>query len=524
VAEPLGWRFAKLWTASTTSALGSGLATIAAPLYVAAHTSSPLIVSATSGAAWLPWLLFALPGGVLVDRVDRRRLMVAIDWIRVVAMAVLATALLAGRGGILLLDGVLFFINTGEVVFRSASQTMIPSVVPRASLERANGWLVGGTTLMQQMIAGPFGGFLFVVAACVPFFVNAGTYAASAVLVGLLSGTYRAAARTREDSHHGVRLVRAELAEGFRWLAGQRVLRTMTVLIGLLNLTLTAATAVLVLLVKERLHLGAVGYGTLFTCEAAGAILGSICGDRLIRRVTATWTIRIGLLVEAGLHLVLATSRSAYFVGFMLFAFGVHAALWTIVGSSLRQRLTPPEMLGRVTSTSLFISAGGNCAGALLGGVIATRFGITAPYWTGFVIAVIVSATTWRVFNRATIAQAYAEPAPDEAPGQRVPLSKVGDELPEQAGELLRCFLVGGVPGAWNQLYAAAPQARDGQLLQVAEVDQLLAFAVQDGQGLLKGAGDGYLVGEPALADAGEKGRASLAVRAQDVRGEPVKR
>jgi len=314
------------------------------------------------------------------------------------------------------------------------------------------------------------------------------------------------------------------LTEGFSWLAHQRVLRTMTVLIGLLNLTLTAATAVLVLLVKERLHLGAVGYGTLFTCEAAGAILGSVCGDRLIRRVTATWTIRIGLLVEAGLHLVLATSRSAYFVGFMLFAFGVHAALWTIVGSSLRQRLTPPEMLGRVTSTSLFISAGGNCAGALLGGVIATRFGITAPYWTGFVIAVIVSATTWRVFNRATIARAYAEPAPDEAPGQRVPLSEVGDELPEQAGELLRCFLVGGVPGAWNQLYAAAPQAREGQLLQVAEVDQLLAFAVQDGQGLLKGAGDGYLVGEPALADAGEKGRASLAVRAQDVRGEPVKR
>ena len=95
VAEPLGSRFAKLWTASTTSALGSGLATIAAPLFVAAHTRDPLIVSATTGVAWLPWLLFALPGGVLVDRVERRRLMVTIDWIRVVVMGVLATALLA---------------------------------------------------------------------------------------------------------------------------------------------------------------------------------------------------------------------------------------------------------------------------------------------------------------------------------------------------------------------------------------------------------------------------------------------
>ena len=406
MAAALGGRFTKLWAASTTSALGSGLATIAAPLYVAAHTSSPLIVAATSGVAWLPWLLFALPGGVLVDRVDRRRLMIAIDWVRVAAVGVLAVALLAGRADIVLLDGVLFVINTGEVVFRSASQAMLPAVVPRASLERANGWLVGGTTLMQGMIAGPLGGFLFVLAASVPFFVNTGTYAASAVLTGLVAGTYR----TRPAAGGGPRRVRAELAEGFRWLARQRLLRTMAVLIGLLNLTLTAATAVLVLLARERLHLGAVGYGALFTCEAAGALLGSACGDWLIRRVTATWTIRIGLVVEAGLHLTLATTRSAYVAGFMMFAFGVHGALWSIVGSSLRQRLTPPEMLGRVGSTSLFIAAGGNCAGALLGGVVAARFGITAPFWAGFVVAVIVSASTWRVFNRAAVAQAYAEP------------------------------------------------------------------------------------------------------------------
>jgi MFS family permease len=411
LAEPLGSRFAKLWTASTTSALGSGLATIAAPLFVAAHTRSPLIVSATFGVSWLPWLLFALPGGVLVDRLDRRRVMVTIDWARVVAMAVLATALLAGRASIALLDGVLFIINTGEVVFRSASQAMTPSVVPRARLERANGWLVGGTTIMQQMIAGPLGGFLFAVTAAVPFVVNAGTYAASAVLVGLVPGTYRALRPKADPGSSQLRQARAELAEGFRWLARQRVLRTMTVLIGLLNLTLTAATAVLVLLAKERLHLGAVGYGTLFTCEAVGALLGSACGDWLIKRVTATWTIRIGLLVEAGLHLVLATSRSAYLVGAMLFAFGIHAALWTIVANSLRQRLTPPEMLGRVASTSLFIAAGGNCVGAMLGGVIAARFGITAPYWVGFAAAALVSVTTWRVFNRTTIAQAYAEPA-----------------------------------------------------------------------------------------------------------------
>jgi MFS family permease len=399
-----------LWLAGTTSALGSGLAIIAAPLLVASRTSNPLIVSSAAAVAWLPWLLFALPGGVLVDRVDRRRLMVLIDWVRVAAMGVLAIAIVTGHTSIALLYAVLFVTNTGEIVFRSASQAMIPAVVPRELLERANGWLVGGTTLMQQMIAGPLGGLLFVVAASIPFFVNAGTYAASAILIGLVAGAYRPLPADAGTAAPRPRSMRGEIVDGFRWLMGQRLLRTMAVLIGLLNVTLIASTAVLVLLARDRLHLGSVGYGALFTCMAVGGVLGSIIGDRLIKWITATWTIRIGLLIEAGLHLALATSGSAYFIGFALFAFGVHSSLWGIVASSLRQRLTPPEMLGRVGSTILFIGAGGNCVGALLGGAIASRFGLTAPYWVGFVVAVAVSAATWRVFDRRTVAQAYTRP------------------------------------------------------------------------------------------------------------------
>ncbi|SBT45010.1 MFS transporter [Micromonospora narathiwatensis] len=403
--ERLDGRFARLWAASTMSALGSGMAVVAAPLYVASRTDDPLIVSAGAAVAWLPWLLFSLPGGVLVDRVDRRRLMVVIDWVRVAVLVVLAAAMLTGRAGVALLYAVLFVINTGEVVFRSAAQAVVPAVVPRSRLERANGWLGGGTQVMQNMVAGPLGGFLFVVAAAIPFGVNAGTYALSAVLVGLLAGSYRGSPEPGRR-----RSVRAEVAEGFRWLLSQRLLRTMTLLIGMLNVTLTAALAVLVLLATERLGLGSVGYGALFTCIAVGGLLGSAVGDRLVAAITATWTIRIGLLIEAGLHLALAASRSAAVVGAALFVFGVHSALWNMVANSLRQRLTPPALMGRVGSTTLFIAAGGNCVGALLGGVVAARFGITAPYWVGFVVALVVIALTWRVFDRATVAAAYAEP------------------------------------------------------------------------------------------------------------------
>ncbi|MEV0326786.1 MFS transporter [Micromonospora echinospora] len=409
--ERLDGRFGRLWAAATTSALGSGLSTIAAPLLVASLTDDPMVVSGAFAVAWLPWLLFALPGGVLVDRVDRRRLMIVVDWLRVGALVLLGLSVVTGLVTVTLLYTVLFLLNTGEIVVRSASQAMVPAVVPRDRLERANGWLSGGTTVAQGMIAGPLGGLLFVLAASVPFLANAATYAVSALLLAGIAGTYRPQPATT-----GARTVRADLVEGLRWLAGHRLLRTMAVLIGLLNVTLTAAFALLVLLARDRLGLGSVGYGVLLTCLAVGSLAGALVGDRLIAAVGATWTIRVGLLTEVALHLTLAVSSDAYVVGGALALFGVHGALWGIVASSLRQRLTPPELLGRVGSANLFVAAGGNCVGALLGGALAARFGLTAPYWVGFVVAVLVTASTWRVFDRATVARAYAGPPVQVAP------------------------------------------------------------------------------------------------------------
>ena len=422
--ERLGWRYAKPWAASTTSASAAAWPLIAAPLLVASRTSNPLVVSAAFGVSWLPWLLFALPGGVLVDRVDRRRLMIVIDWSRVAAMTVLATAIATGHASIALLYVVLFLVRQrrdrlplGQPGHDPGGGAASPAgagerlAVRRRHADAGDDRRPAGRILVRSRRRAS------------RFSSMPGTYAASAIRDRAgRGGRYRSAPGSEPGSEPGnapdkagrprrAGSVRAEVAEGFRWLAGQRVLRTMAVLIGLLNLTLTAPKAVLVLLARDRLHLGSVGYGLLFTAMAAGGIVGSLIGDRLIRWVTATWTIRVGLLIEAGMHLALGASRSAYLIGFALFAFGVHGTLWGIVGSSLRQRLTPPEMLGRVSSTILFIAACGNGVGALLGGVIAARFGLTAPYWAGFfVVAITLSASTWRVFNRAAVARAYAEP------------------------------------------------------------------------------------------------------------------
>ena len=414
----LGNRFVKLWVSATASALSTGLITVAAPLLVASYTNSPLAISGAFVAAWLPWLLFALPGGVLVDRVDRRRLMVGLDWARAGALGVLALAIATGVSGVVVAYGVLFVVNSCEIVGRSASQAMVPALVGGDQLERANGRLVGSVTLMQGLVAGPLGGLLFVMAAALPFLAGAGAFAVSALLLMILTGTYRpirAAPVAGAPASGRSRAVWREMVEAFAWLMRQRMLRTMAVLIGLLNLTLTAATAVLVLLAKDRLGLDSVGYGLLFTAMGVGGILGSVLGDRIIRWATPTWTIRIGLLIEASLHLALASSRDAVLIGVMFVAFGVHGSLWSIVGSSLRQRLTPPHMLGRVGSTTLFIAAGGNCVGALLGGSLASIAGLTAPYWAGFVVAILVAASTWHVFSRQAVRDAYAQ-APTTPP------------------------------------------------------------------------------------------------------------
>jgi MFS family permease len=412
----LGPRFTRVWLAATISFLGDGVTIVAAPLLVAAKTGNPVLVSGVMFAATLPWLLFSLLSGAVVDRLDRRRLMVAVDGLRAVALAMLGTAVLLHRDSIWLLYGTLFLLGTGETLFRAASLSMLPAIVRPEQLERANGRLSAARTLVHDMVAGPLGGLLFAVAAAVPFLVDAGTFAVGALLLALLPGRYGAVPAA---GGAGRSSLRTEITAGLRWLLAHRLLRTLAVLIGLLNVTLTAALSILVLLATRRLGLGSVGYGLLFTALAVGGLVGGLAGDRIIRRLSASVTLRAGLVIETAFHLALALSKSPAVIGVAFALFGVHGALWMMVSTSLRQRLTPPAMLGRVNSAYLFLAAGGNAIGALLGGVVASRFGLTAPYWIAFVVAAVVTAVTWREFDRATMAAAYAGPGVGTSVGTR---------------------------------------------------------------------------------------------------------
>ncbi len=383
----LGPDFAKLWTASTVSNLGDGVTLVAGPLLATTLTRDPLRIAALSFALRLPWLLFSLLSGALVDRLDRRRVMATVDLFRAVVLTLLAVTVLLHAVSIPLLLTTFFLLGSAETLFDNAAISILPAVVPRASLTRANGRMLGARMVTNDLAAPPLGGLLFAAAAAAPFLLDAGSFVAAAALVAAMRGRYRVERPARAARP----TLRADIAEGVRWLAGHQLLRLLGAAIGLMNLTLGAAVA----------------------CLAVGGIAASLVAERIVAWLGPATTMRVGLLIEASTHLVLALTRSALVAGGILALFGFHAMMWNTVSISLRQELIPGRLLGRVNSAYALLAYGGASLGALLGGLVAGHFGLTAPFWTGFVAITLLAAAAWPVLSSRRV-QAARGQAPAE--------------------------------------------------------------------------------------------------------------
>jgi MFS family permease len=395
----LGPEYRKLWTASTVSNLGDGVTLVAGPLLAASLTRDPVLVAGIAFAQRLPWLLLSLISGALVDRLDRQMLMVAVDVFRTVLLGFLGLAVLMNFVSIPLLYVVFFLMGTAETLFDTASVSILPAVVPRESLEKANGRLFGGQIVSNEFAAPPLGGFLFAVAASIPFFLDAGSFAAAAMLVLLMRGKFRV------DHPEGTppTTLWGEISEGLRWLWGNRLLRTLAVSLGIMNLTMIATISIFVLFAQERLGLGSAGYGVLLASVGVGGVAGSLAAERIVGWLGAGTTMRLGLLIEAASTGVIALSREPLVVGAMLTLFGFHAIVWNVVTISLRQQIIPERLLGRVNSVYRLLGLGGMSAGALLGGVLASGFGLTAPFWFASFSVAVLTLVVWRILNNETI-------------------------------------------------------------------------------------------------------------------------
>ncbi|MEE6259747.1 MFS transporter [Plantactinospora sonchi] len=395
--RPLGRDFGKLWAASAVSNLGDGVTMVAGPLLVASLTDDPALVAGAVVAQQLPWLLFALIGGALVDRYDRRRVMVLVNLGRAGVLAALAGAVLTDTVGVPAVYLAFFLLGTGETIADTAATALLPAVVPDERLEQAYGWLQATFVVGNQFVAKPLGAYLFVVAVALPFGFDAATFVVAALLLAVLR--WRPAPDDRSAATDGPvrRSLPDEIRAGVRALWSSPVLRMLAVCLALMNVVFCAAFAVFVLYCRDRLGLDEIGFGVLLTGSAAGGLLGAGLAPRLRLRYGTPALLRAGLIVEVITHVVLAATREPWLAGAVMALFGVHTMVWGALVMGLRARLVPDHLRGRVNSVYGLLDLGGAALGSLLGGVLASLTdSLTAPYWAAGAAMALLTVAFWR--------------------------------------------------------------------------------------------------------------------------------
>ncbi|RZQ64950.1 MFS transporter [Amycolatopsis suaedae] len=407
----LGRDFTKFWTANAATNIGDGVALAAGPLLMASLTDDPRLVAGAVFVQQLPWLLFSLISGVYVDRLDRRKLLVLVNLFRGVVITGLAVAVWSGNATVWVAYLAFFLVGTAETLVDNAAGAILPSLVPDAALPKANARLVALNQVANHFVAPPLGAALFALAAAVPFGVNAVGF----VVAALLLATVRGGARTVEERPR--RPMLTEIGEGLRYLARHRVLRMLALSICLMNVTLMAAFAILVLYAQQRLGLNEIGFGLLLTAMATGGLLGAGAATWLRGRFSDSALLRVGLIIETGTHVLLAIAETAWLAVPTMVVFGFHGALWGVVGMTWRQRVVPEHLRGRVNSVYLLFSVGGAALGSLVSGPIAAGYGITAPFWLSACVMAVVTAVAWRAFGRHLLVRASAAAEGEAVPG-----------------------------------------------------------------------------------------------------------
>lgn len=401
----LGRSFRWLLASAIFSNLGDGIALAAGPLLVASQTSDPFLVAMAYFVQVAPPLIFGLWAGAAADRLNRRTIAIVLNVARAVVLGFLAATILTGSVNIALVLGALFLLSTAETFADIAEGSLLPRIVPREHLTTANARISGAFLGMNQLIAPPIGAFLFVAGSAIPFAVDAACYVLGALLISRLArdaGAHRrgeAAAGEGANPAPQAQGVLRDIAEGIRWLSRHPAMRTLVITIVAFNVTYGAAWSVLVLYVRDQLGMGEIGYGIVTAAAAVGGIVGTVGYGALTRRFSLSDLMRIGLIIETATHLTLALTRSPIVALAIFFVFGAHAFVWGTTATTIRQRAVPDELFGRVSGVYRVGIFGGLVAGAPIGGVLAREFGITGPFWFGFVGSAILVALLWRQFR-----------------------------------------------------------------------------------------------------------------------------
>jgi len=319
---------------------------------------------------------------------DRRRVMIAIDGGRAVVVGLLGAILVVGQIDLVVVYVVAFLLGSAETMFDTSAEAIIPSLVGVDSLDSANGRLQATEWATNSFVGPPFGAALFALAVSVPFLFNAGSFVVAAVLVATIGGSY-GSLTPAEDTRSGIR---TEISAGIRWMWGHKVLRTLAVMAGINNLVGTGLVAVFVLFAQDILGLGDIGYGVVLAVMGVGGLAGALSASAVARKIGQGTTMLTSVLLMALAALILGTASNAFVAAAASGLFGFVIGMWNVVAVSLRQRITPDPLRGRVASVARLLAWGTQPLGALLGGVVASGFerrsswlapsGLRCPCWS----------------------------------------------------------------------------------------------------------------------------------------------
>ena len=403
----LGANYWKLWTSSVVSNLGDGVTAIALPWLSSAVTRNAILIALVGVAGRIPWLVFSLPAGVITDRVDRRKLMLASQLVRSLLMFVAAATVLYYQSSLpdptlvdvgavsnnmvlyTMIIVVSLLFGMAEVLYDNSAQTILPAIVEPEGLERANSNLWGAEMVMNSFIGPPLGSVLIAVAFALPFAFDAVTFAIAALLIFLLSGSYTS--RDRSLAQRGSRVHWwGEIKEGVTWLWHHPLLRPMAIILGLLNGLGMVTFATYVLFAQEVLGIDAFVFAILAMSGAVGGVIGSIVSPRVSKLLGSGTSLHLTLLISVLTNAIIgfATHWSVVFVMFAVFSFS--AVLWNVITVSLRQTIIPDQLLGRVNSVYRFFAWGMMPIGLAIGGVIVSgmealgasrEIALRTPWW-----------------------------------------------------------------------------------------------------------------------------------------------
>lgn len=379
--------FSAFWIAGTVSAIGDGMTVVAVPLLAASVTDDPRAVAGVRVAALLPWLTLGLVAGVIADRVSRRRLAGYVNAARVAILAVVAVVAAHDLVTLLPVYLLVFVLGTGQTLFDSAAQALLPEIVTPERLERANGSLYAGQAIGLTFIGPPLGGLLFARHPAAPFLVDAVSFAVAGALI-LAMRTVRSAVPHRHATADGsLSRFLDDLRRGLRYVGDRVLLRTVAILSAAVNFAQGMVNGVLVLFAAQTLGLSTAGYGLLVTFESAGGLLGGLLARPVGDWLGTWWTLRTTIFAAALSPLLIGLARTPTATFAIVALEGFSIAIWGVVSLSVRQRRIPAEMLGRTAALYRASGLSAKLLGALVGGYIAHFTTLNAPFLIGGALA-----------------------------------------------------------------------------------------------------------------------------------------